>query len=209
MLVVIGLTNPLPPFLRSSTNNHADLLSLHPPFSSLINNQPCHAMHKRPADLAAHTQLRQGGIHQRVHFPFHQTRVRNQMHIRATCIAFVSRPLPLSFFLSLHLHLEGRHVTHPPRMCFFRKRDPNKPPQPLSLYLLTHNRRRSSPSCKSSSTTSTSTTATTWPSPPHNPCQGARPDHHSCRRQWWRRRRGRGRVVVVGGRWRHWSSASA
>lgn len=26
-----------------------------------------------PEDLAAHTQLRKGGIHQRVHFPFHQT----------------------------------------------------------------------------------------------------------------------------------------
>lgn len=35
-----------------------------------------------PEDLAAHTQLRQGGIHQRVHFPFHQT--------RATLLAFLA-----------------------------------------------------------------------------------------------------------------------
>lgn len=34
-----------------------------------------------PEDLAAHTQLRKGGIHQRVHFPFHQT--------HATLLAFL------------------------------------------------------------------------------------------------------------------------
>lgn len=34
-----------------------------------------------PEDLAAHTQLRKGGIHQRVHFSFHQT--------RATLLAFL------------------------------------------------------------------------------------------------------------------------